>query len=86
MKKVLFITAIACSLAIVSCGPSAEEKAKVEQARLDSIKAVEDAQAEAEAAAAAQAQAEAEAAAAQAKADSIAAAEAAAATPAKKGK
>ncbi len=58
------MTAVIGSMAIVSCGPSAEEKAAAEQARLDSItqaeKAYNDSLAAAEAAAAA---AEAEAAA-----------------------
>lgn len=61
MKKVLFITAVISSLAIVSCGPSAEEKAAAEQARLDSIaqaeKAYNDSVAAVEAAAAAEAEA-----------------------------
>lgn len=65
MKKVLFIATMVCGIAIVSCGPSAEEKAAQEQARLDSIEAAEKAKAEEEAAAAAQAEAEAAAAAAQ---------------------
>ncbi len=40
MKKVFSIVAIAAGVALVSCGgPSAEEKAKAEQAKLDSINA-----------------------------------------------
>ena len=37
MKKVLSIVAASAMLAIVACGPSADEKAKAEQAKLDSI-------------------------------------------------
>lgn len=37
MKKVLSIVAATAMLAIVACGPSADEKAKAEQAKLDSI-------------------------------------------------
>jgi hypothetical protein len=40
MKKVFSIVAIAAGVALVSCGgPSAEDKAKAEQAKLDSINA-----------------------------------------------
>ena len=65
MKKVLSIIAIAGMFAFVACGPSAEEKAKMEQAKQDSIAASEAANAEMEAAKA------------QATADSMAAASAA---------
>ena len=37
MKKVLSIAAATAMLAIVACGPSADEKAKADQAKLDSI-------------------------------------------------
>jgi len=37
MKKVLSIVAASAIFAIVACGPSADEKAKAEQAKLDSI-------------------------------------------------
>jgi len=37
MKKVLSILAASAMLAIVACGPSAEDKAKEEAAKLDSI-------------------------------------------------
>ncbi len=37
MKKVLSIVAATAMLAIVACGPSADDKAKAEQAKLDSI-------------------------------------------------
>ena len=37
MKKTLLVFAAIGVAAMVACGPSAEEKAKVEQARLDSI-------------------------------------------------
>lgn len=37
MKKVLSIAAATAMLAIVACGPSADEKAKAEAAKLDSI-------------------------------------------------
>ena len=49
MKKILVITLL--TAAIYSCGPSAEEKAKMEQATADSLKAVEDMRLAAEAAA-----------------------------------
>ena len=65
MKKVLSLIAIAGMFAFVACGPSAEEKAKMEQAKQDSIAAAEAANAEMEAAKA------------QATADSMAAASAA---------
>lgn len=55
MKKVLLFALIGGTMALASCGsgPSAEEKAALEQAKMDSIKAVEQAALEAEAAAAA---------------------------------
>ena len=56
MKKLLLIVA-ACAF-LYSCGPSADEKAKMEQARQDSINAAQDMMRNAEAAAAAQAQAD----------------------------
>lgn len=64
MKKVFAIAILGGTLALASCGggPSAEEKAAQEQAKLDSIKAAEQEKLDAEAAAAAAA-AEAEAAA-----------------------
>ncbi len=67
MKKVFAMALVGGTLALASCGggPSAEEKAAMEQARLDSIKAAEQAKLDAEAAAAAAA---AEAAAAEAEA------------------
>lgn len=37
MKKVLSIAAATAMLAIVACGPSADDKAKADQAKLDSI-------------------------------------------------
>ncbi len=79
MKKLFTLLAVA-SLSLVACGPSAEEKAAAEKAKLDSIAAVEAANAAAEAAKAQAMQdsiaavAAAEAAKAQAIADSIAAA------------
>ena len=66
MKKVLVFALVGGMFALASCGggPSAEEKAALEQARLDSIKMVEQAKLdEMAAAAAAAAAAEAEAAA-----------------------
>jgi hypothetical protein len=90
MKKILSIVLAAGFLAIVACGPSAEEKAAAEKARQDSIQAAMDKMA-ADSAAAAQANMEKmmqdsiAAATAAAQADSIAAAEAKAkAKPAKK--
>lgn len=79
MKKLFTLVAVA-SMSLVACGPSAEEIAKKEQAKQDSIKAYEEAEA-AKAAAAEQAKqdsiaAEAAAAAEKAKQDSIAAFEA----------
>ena len=50
MKKVLSLIAIAGMFAFVACGPSAEEKAKMEHAKADSIAAAEAANAEMEAA------------------------------------
>lgn len=49
MKKLVLFLFLATAL--YSCGPSAEEKAKMEQARQDSIKAAEDMKNAAEAAA-----------------------------------
>ncbi len=40
MKKVLSIAAATAMLAIVACGPSAADKAKADQARIDSIEEV----------------------------------------------
>lgn len=40
MKKLLTIISASCVAMIVSCGPSAEEQAKIEQARQDSINQV----------------------------------------------
>ena len=41
MKKLLALTLVAGLFAVVSCGPSAEDKAKAEQAKKDSIEQVE---------------------------------------------
>src|SRR5258706_11668799 len=41
MKKLLSIALVAAIATLVSCGPSAEEKAKMEQAKQDSIAAVQ---------------------------------------------
>lgn len=57
MKKTLLIATFAGIIALTSCGPSAEEKQKMELARQDSIKAAEDAMKAAEEAAALQADA-----------------------------
>ena len=78
MKKIISLFFVAGMLSLVSCGPSAEELKAIEQAKLDSVAAVE-------AAAAAKEQArldsiaavEAAAAKAKATADSLAAVEAA---------
>ncbi len=43
MKKVLFTLLTAGFIALVACGPSAEEKAAAEKATLDSIAAAEQA-------------------------------------------
>lgn len=84
MKKSLTIVAFASMLAIVACGPSAEEKAAKDKLMQDSIAAVEKMSADSIAAAAADDQAKMAAEGAEkAKQDSIAAAEAAKA-PAKK--
>ncbi len=40
MKKIITLISAACMALIISCGPSAEEKAKIEQQRLDSLNAV----------------------------------------------
>lgn len=42
MKKIFGILLLASVVTIVSCGPSAKEKAAAEQARLDSIAAVKE--------------------------------------------
>lgn len=55
MKKVLFGVLL---LALVSCGPTAEEKAKLEQAAQDSLKAAQDMQKAAEELAISQAEAD----------------------------
>ena len=55
MKKLMVLALL--STAIYSCGPSAEEKEKMEQARQDSMKAAEDMMRAAEEAAAMAAQA-----------------------------
>ncbi|MCC6690585.1 MAG: hypothetical protein IT235_03550 [Bacteroidia bacterium] len=79
MKKSLTIAAFAGMLAVVACGPSAEEKAAIEKAKQDSITAVEKMKADSIAAAATADQEKLAAEAAEkAKQDSIAAAEAAA--------
>ncbi len=59
MKKTLILLMAAGTMVFIACGPSAEEKAKVEQARLDSIELVRiaDSTAAAEAMAAAAAEA-----------------------------
>lgn len=71
MKKVLSLIAVAAmSTAFVACGPSKEEMEKREQAKQDSIAAVEKAKQDSIAAAAAMAEQAAMEAAAAAKADS----------------
>lgn len=40
MKKIITLVSAVCLALIISCGPSAEEKAKMEQQRQDSINAV----------------------------------------------
>ena len=40
MKKIITLISVACMALFISCGPSAEEKAKIEQQRLDSLNAV----------------------------------------------
>ncbi|MEP7265483.1 MAG: hypothetical protein ABI772_13340 [Bacteroidota bacterium] len=55
MKKFLFAIFI---IALSSCGPTAEEKAKIEQAQQDSLKAAQDMQKAAEDLAISQAQAD----------------------------
>jgi hypothetical protein len=67
MKKVLTTLLVAGAFAFYACGPSAEETAKMEKAKQDSMDAVNKAAAD-------KAQAEAAAAAEKAKADSMAAA------------
>jgi hypothetical protein len=71
MKKVLSIVAVAAmTTAFVACGPSKEEMEKREQAKQDSIAAVEKAKQDSIAAAAAEAEKMAQEAAAQRTADS----------------
>ncbi len=53
MKKILLLATFVGMIVMTSCGPSAEEKAKMELATQDSIKAAEDAMKAAEEAAAA---------------------------------
>lgn len=53
MKKIILLASIAGMFTVVSCGPSAEEKQKIELARQDSVQAAEDAMKAAEEAAAA---------------------------------
>jgi hypothetical protein len=55
MKKVLSLVIVAAAFAVYACGPSAEEKAKMEQAKQDSIAQVEAANKAAQEAAAMQA-------------------------------
>ena len=55
MKKLLLIICVLGLINITACGPSAEEKAKMETATQDSIKAADDAMKAAEEAAAANA-------------------------------
>ncbi len=57
MKKILLLVTFVSMVILTSCGISAEEKAKMELARQDSIKAAEDAMKAAEEAAAAAASA-----------------------------
>lgn len=54
MKKLFTVLAVASVTALVACGPSAEEKAKMEQAKQDSIMQVENANKAAQEAAAMQ--------------------------------
>lgn len=51
MKQIIFCSLIFGSIVITSCGQSAEEKAKMEQAKEDSLKAVDDMRQAADAAA-----------------------------------
>jgi hypothetical protein len=83
MKKVLSLLVIAGMLAVIACGPSAEEKAAQEKAKQDSIAAVQKAK-EDSIAAVVKAKEDSIAAVQKAKEDSIAAA--AAAKPTKGGK
>lgn len=69
MKKVLSLVVLGGMFAVYACGPSAEEKAKAEQAKQDSIAQVEAANKAAQEAAAMQAQAKQDS---TAKADSLA--------------
>jgi hypothetical protein len=75
MKKVFALLLVAGMFAVVSCGPSAEEKAKKEQATKDSIANVEKAKADSIATAEKAVQDSIAAVAETAKADSIKAAE-----------
>ena len=43
MKKIFLLACVAGMLTMSACGPSAEEKAKIEQATKDSIQAADDA-------------------------------------------
>jgi uncharacterized protein (DUF2147 family) len=83
MKKVLSLVVLGGMFAFYACGPSAEEKAKMEQAKQDSIAAVEASNKAASEAAAQQAMMQAKAD-STAKADSVA--KAAVMTKAPKGK
>ena len=51
MKKILLLVSVIGLLQLTACGPSAEEKAKMEAASKDSLKAAEDAMKAAEEAA-----------------------------------
>lgn len=53
MKKIFLLSCVAGILMLTSCGPSAEEKAKAEQATKDSVQAADDMRKAAEEAAAA---------------------------------
>jgi hypothetical protein len=87
MKKVLSIIAVAAlSTAFVACGPSKEEMEKREQAKQDSIAAVEKSKQDSIAAAEAEASKMAEEAAMKAKADSTRMADSVAAMSKKGGK
>lgn len=82
MKKVLTVLVVAGMASFLACGPSAEEIAKKEKARQDSIAAVEKEKARQDSIAAAEAEAAAKE---QARQDSIAKAEEAAKKGPKKG-
>lgn len=75
MKKVFALLLVAGMFAVVSCGPSAEQKAKAEQATKDSIAKIETAKADSIATAAKAVQDSINLVAETAKADSIKAAE-----------